>query len=164
MTELANEQDLQVLYQRYARVVLLRCTHVCGNPTDAEEALQETFLRAWRFRERFDGRHPLGWLQRIASRASIDLLRRRRRREHPWAFVDEVASVFRSPHDRIEANALLRHFRPEDAVILRLRYVEDWDLDEIADHLDTSRRTISRRLERLERRARAIVGVEEESV
>lgn len=160
MTALDTEQDLQRLYQRYARVVLLRCTHVCGNPSDAEDALQETFLRAWRFRARFDGRHPLGWLQRIASRASIDLLRRRRRHEHPWAFVDDLVGTFQSPHERIEANALLRHFRPEDAVILRLRYVEDWDLDDIADHLDTSRRSISRRLERLERRARAIVGVE----
>jgi len=52
-----NELEFQALYRDTAAAVRARCRAVCGNQADADEALQETYLRAWRSRSRFDGRH-----------------------------------------------------------------------------------------------------------
>ena len=56
---------------------------------------------------------------------------------------------------------LLNGFRPEDAAYLRLRYAEGWRIAEIAEHFDSSERSVRRRLERLETRARALLRVQE---
>ena len=70
--------ELNQLYQSYGPAVRARCRSICGNHADADEALQETFVKAWRKRSRFDGRHPLAWLMTIARNTSLDVLRRRR--------------------------------------------------------------------------------------
>ena len=153
-----SRAELTELYRSYGPAVRARCRAVCGNEADADEALQETFVRAWRARKRFDGRHPLAWLQTIGRSASIDIIRRRR----PWSddprrWLEQAAPSECEPVDRIQAARLLDDFEAEDAAILRLRHAEGWRIHEIAEHLDTSSRTVRRRLERLEARARAIL-------
>jgi RNA polymerase sigma-70 factor, ECF subfamily len=55
-----------------------------GSPFDAEDAVQDTMLRAWREFGRFEGRSSLStWLHRIATNVCIDMLRKRRRRTVP---------------------------------------------------------------------------------
>ncbi|MCA9711583.1 MAG: RNA polymerase subunit sigma-70, partial [Myxococcales bacterium] len=62
------------------------CYRMLGSAVDADEAVQETMLRAWRGYERFDGRSAVGtWLFRIATNVCIDQLRSRTRRELPTA-------------------------------------------------------------------------------
>ncbi|MGC6492585.1 MAG: RNA polymerase sigma factor [Myxococcota bacterium] len=152
--------ELHTLYRTYGGAVRARCRAMCGNVADADEALQETFVKAWRFRERFDGRKPLAWLQTIARNACLDLLRRRRPwRDDPAVWLKLAAPEKGSAVDRVTATRLLDQFGSEDAALLRLRYAEEWRIAEIADHFDTSQRTIRRRLERLERRAAALLGL-----
>ncbi|MCB9693327.1 MAG: sigma-70 family RNA polymerase sigma factor [Alphaproteobacteria bacterium] len=156
-----TSDELQDLYRRYGRAVRARCRAMCGD-TDADEALQEAFLAAWRARDRFDGRHPLAWLQTIARNASLDILRRRR----PW--VDDADVWLRLPaptpasgSERADVGRLLADLSAEDAALLRMRYVEGWRIAELAEHFDTSERTLRRTLERLEGRARAILRTDE---
>lgn len=160
-----TEAELRELYQSYGPAVRARCRAVCGNEADADEALQDTFLRAWRARGRFDGRHPLAWLQTIARNASLDLVRKRR----PWASDPEhwlrlPAAETGDPTARVDLARLLDSVSADDAAALRLRYVEDWRIRELAEHLDTSPRTLRRRLERLMSRARAIMGLPAEGL
>jgi RNA polymerase sigma-70 factor (ECF subfamily) len=154
--------DFDALYAQYAPAVRSRCRAICGNVADADDALQETFIRAWRARDRFDGRHPLAWLQTIGRNTSLELLRKRR----PW--VDDPVVWLRTadpstvdPTQRAEAARLLNGFAAEDAAMLRLRHAEGWRIHEIAEHFGTSQRTVRRRLERLEKRARAVLRVPE---
>lgn len=151
--------EFQQLYASYGPAVRARCRSICGNDADADEALQEAFLKAWKARHRFDGRHPLAWLQTIARNASLDVLRRRRPwRDDPHRYLNQPAPERSSAGARMDAVRLLDHFAPEDAALMRLRLAEGWRIHEIAEHFDTSQRTIRRRLERLEKRARAILG------
>lgn len=154
MSTTLDKAELARLYRTWAPSILVRCRAMCGDPTDADEVLQETFLRAWRSRHRFDDRSPGGWLHTIARNACIDRIRRRKHTEVAWAYVGELAARVRQPDDALDAERLLSSLDPEDAAILRLRHVEEWDLEDIAEHFGTSRRTLVRRLTRLEERAR----------
>ena len=62
---------------------------------------------------------------------------------------------------QVDAVRLLDGFKPEDAAMLRLRYAEDWRIHEIAGLFGASQRSVRRRLERIERRARAVVRLKE---
>src|SRR5690242_16518488 len=78
---------------------------------DAEDAVQETFLRAWRSRATFGGEHLRAWLYRIATNVCIDLIGARRRQvpelrsyaevgwltPYPDRLLDEVASADDGP-------------------------------------------------------------------
>ncbi len=145
--------EFQALYTDYGPAVRARCRAICGNDADADEALQEAFLRAWKARRRFDGRYPLAWLQTIARNTALDVLRRRR----PWQD-DPFTWLSLAAGSRLDVRRLLDRFGPEDAAMLRLRLGEGWRIHEIAEHFDTSQRTVRRNLSRLEARARALLG------
>jgi RNA polymerase sigma-70 factor (ECF subfamily) len=85
--QLGDESALEVLYARYGGLVFALALRIVGDSELAREVLQDTFLRSWDGRERYDpgrGRVPW-WLMGIARNRAIDLLRSRphqaRRRE-----------------------------------------------------------------------------------
>src|SRR6266852_5693064 len=60
------------------------CYRMLGSPFDAEDAVQEAFVRAWRSRHKFEGRAAVrSWLYRIATNVCIDLLKGKERRAMP---------------------------------------------------------------------------------
>src|ERR1700704_1865950 len=79
-----DELAFQRLTDRYRRELLLHCYRMLGSFHDAEDALQEALLRAWRGLESFQGRSALRpWLYRIATNACLDAIASRRRRALP---------------------------------------------------------------------------------
>jgi RNA polymerase sigma-70 factor (ECF subfamily) len=76
--------QIEELYERYAHLLLGRCRVLLGNDADAEEALQEVFVKAMRSMDGFRGESSLlTWLYRIATNHCLNMLRsRRRHREH----------------------------------------------------------------------------------
>lgn len=79
---------------RHRRELEVHCYRLLGSTEDAEDIVQETFLRAWRRRETFRGRSTLrAWLYGIATNACLDALERRSRRLLP-PFVTAAADPF----------------------------------------------------------------------
>lgn len=75
-----NSDAFRVLVERHATAVFRLAWRMTGNETDAEDMVQETFLRAWREIKRFDGRASFGtWLHRICANRTVDFLRARNR-------------------------------------------------------------------------------------
>src|ERR1043166_5311180 len=70
--------------EQYRRELTGYCYRMLGSAFDAEDAVQETMLRAWRSLERFEGRSALkSWLYRIATNVCFDALNGREKRARP---------------------------------------------------------------------------------
>jgi RNA polymerase sigma-70 factor, ECF subfamily len=76
--------DLELQLEAHRRELNAYCYRMLGSSFEAEDAVQETMVRAWRSLDRFEGRAALRtWLYRIATNVSLDLLNGRERRARP---------------------------------------------------------------------------------
>jgi RNA polymerase sigma-70 factor (ECF subfamily) len=72
----------RVLVDRHARPVFRLAFRITGNESDAEDVVQETFLKAWKQIGKFDGRATFGtWLHRICANCALDHFRARKRKQ-----------------------------------------------------------------------------------
>jgi RNA polymerase sigma-70 factor (ECF subfamily) len=84
LTTKPASDELDVRLEEHRSELTAYCYRMLGSPFEAEDAVQETFLRAWRSYDRFEGRSALrSWLYRIATNVCLDLLNGRERRARP---------------------------------------------------------------------------------
>jgi RNA polymerase sigma-70 factor (ECF subfamily) len=95
--------ELEAAFEQHRRELHVHCYRMLASYDDAEDAVQETFLRAWRARDSFDGEHARAWLYRIATNVCLDRARAQQRRvragfevswltPYPDTLLDEVPS------------------------------------------------------------------------
>ena len=148
------------------------CYRMLGSPFDAEDAVQETFIRAWRGYDRFEGRAALrSWLFRIATNVCLDLLNGRERRARPMDLGPAREPVESNLHTLPEATwiqptpdpaevavaretirlafvAALQHLPPRQRAVLILCEVLRWQAAEVAELLDASIASVNSALQR----------------
>ena len=156
-----EESAFAALTERHRRELHVHCYRMLASFDDAEDAVQETFLRAWRGRDSFDGSSLFrAWLYRIATNVCLDMLRRSSRRgttmhsfaEVPWLqpypdrLLDEVAPSDDQPdavvveRETIELAflAAMQVLPPRQRAALIVRDVLGWPASETASLLETS--------------------------
>jgi RNA polymerase sigma-70 factor, ECF subfamily len=135
------------------------CRRMLGSSFDAEDAVQETLLRAWRASGRFEGRAPLrAWLYRIATNVCLDALGQTARRPLPVEEVPEPLDPFGEPDpsDRALARERLRlaivaavgNLPARQRAVLLLRDVLSWRASEVAELLGTTTAGVNSALQR----------------
>ena len=147
-----DSEAFRALVERHSRAVFRLAHRMTGSPQDAEDVVQETFLKAYRQLSRFESRANFGtWLHRIAVNCSIDLIRSRPHREagHDAPDLEQFGAAVEagdaagtSPerlmlstevHDRINV-AMGGLSRMERAAFV-LRHFEGRSIDEISAEL-----------------------------
>lgn len=79
-----DRDAFRLLVERHSRPVFRLAFRMTGNEIDAEDMVQETFLKAWKQIGKFDGRASFGtWLHRICANCALDHLRARKRKQDP---------------------------------------------------------------------------------
>ncbi len=150
----AGDRDaFRLLVERYSHPVFRLTYRMTGNEQDAEDLVQETFLRAYRQIRTYDSRAEFRtWLFRIATNCSLDLIRkrgRRREQQEPASVEDgqrvEASSPEPSPerlamstqiHGRVRA--ALAQLTPVEQAAFILRHFEGASIDEISRTLGRS--------------------------
>jgi RNA polymerase sigma factor (sigma-70 family) len=159
-----DTQRLKELYEAYGYAVHRRCLRMLGTRSDADDVLQNVFVRAMRYGHTFDGRDALGWLYRIADRQCIDTLKKNRRLAlvGDWEGergVPPVDSRFAGVAILgCDIRQIIRAAAPRDARTAILYYVDEMTQDEVAAEMGCSRKTVKKRLARFKEIARAMSG------
>ena len=163
----------QLLLEHQKNVYNL-CYRMAGNPDDAMDLSQETFLRAWRCLDQYQFASAFStWLYRLCSNICIDFLRRRRRQQTvPLTFEDAdgeeqtyaVPDPAPLPEEQVELKltretlaAAMAQLLPEHRAVLQLRVVNEMSYEQIADVLDIQIGTVKSRLSRARNQLKRIL-------
>lgn len=157
-----NDEAFTHIVEHYQTPVFNLCYRMLGEPELAEDAAQETFLRAYRYISRYDSNRPFAtWLLSIAAHYCIDRLRRRKfgfislddepeDDEKPFELADagainpEQEAVRREERD--DVHAALRGLDSTDRAAIILRYWYDFSEIEIAENLSLTVSAVKSRL------------------
>jgi RNA polymerase sigma-70 factor (ECF subfamily) len=158
--------------EHYRRELTGYCYRMLGSAFEAEDAVQETMLRAWRSLDRFEGRSALkSWLYRIATNVCYDQLSGRERRARPMDLGPAMEPLFENlaelpevtwitplptPDELAEQRetlrlafvAALQHLPPKQRAALILCEVLKWQASEAAELLETSVASVNSALQR----------------
>ncbi|MFC5061581.1 RNA polymerase sigma factor [Actinomycetospora atypica] len=147
-----DRRAFEVLFERHRSRLVGVCRRITCDEHDAQDALQETLILAWRSLKSFDGRSGIGtWLYRVAVNASIDEVRRRNRRATPTEELPE-RPVDRSEVDgvstRLDVDRALRRLPPQFRAAIVLRELCDLSYREIAELRDVPIDTVKSQISR----------------
>ncbi|NYI93191.1 RNA polymerase sigma-70 factor (ECF subfamily) [Amycolatopsis endophytica] len=177
--------DFVRLTEPYRRELLAHCYRMMGTVDEAEDLVQETYLRAWRSYDGFEGRSsPRTWLYRIATNACLSALQGRGRRPLPsglggpsetidgppappevtWLqpLADDPAAVVLTRGSlRLALIAALQHLPARQRAVLILRDVLGWSTTEVAEALDTTTAAVKSTLQRARAQLQRVAPAED---
>ena len=169
-----NDDAFTQLVETYQKPVYNLCYRMLGEPDTAEDAAQETFLRAYQNLHRYDSSRAFGtWILSIAAHYCIDRLRKKKFSVFSMDAEDEDGTPFEvadpaSPdpevesvkkEDRARLHLLLKDLEPTDRAAVIMRYWYDYSEVEIAQSLKL---TVSAVTSRLHRSRKALAGMWQE--
>jgi RNA polymerase sigma factor (sigma-70 family) len=155
------------VYRSHGRLVYAVACRVLGDRGLAEEATQQTFVKAWRAAQNFDERRELGpWLATIARRVAIDLYRREAHRS-----ADPIDSVpagdpalvaapqsAEAIYDVWEVRQAVAELPADEQEVVRLQHLDGFTHTQIADRLGVAVGTVKSRSFRAHKRLAALLG------
>jgi RNA polymerase sigma-70 factor, ECF subfamily len=179
-----GEPDFSASAEPYRRELLAHCYRMTGSLHDAEDLVQETFLRAWKAYDRFEGKSSVRtWLHRIATNTCLTALEGRSRRPLPTglgapssdpageliertevAWLEPLPDVSKDPSEivgsresvRLAFVAALQHLSPRQRAVLVLREVLQWKAAEVAEAIGASTAAVNSLLQRARSQLEAV--------
>jgi len=169
-----NEQGLETLVKRHLSVVYGSCLRYLGNQDEAEDAVQETFVKVWRNLKKIDPEKNFkAWVLEIAKNTCLDILKKKRavpmsafEDENGFNYLAEsLVSAGESPSEAAEQsilrrvlNSALEKLSPAYQKVLSLYYKEGLNFREISETLNEPLHTVKSRHRRAVINLRLILG------
>src|SRR5262245_23441063 len=157
-----DEQAFALLIEPHRRALHLHCYRMLGSLHDADDALQETLLRAWKGSDRYEPRARMStWLHTIATNVCLTAIARRR--AQPAQLMEDMEYLQPYP-DRLLDDLVAREtvelafvtaiqtLTPKQRAVLILRDVLGWSAKEVAEALDDSVGAVTSALQRARER------------
>lgn len=158
MTDRDWEQELRRMVETYSPMLLRAALTRAPTPADAEDAVQDVFLRVLAKRPCFrDREHEKAWLLRATLNRASDI-RRRRRDDAP---LDELVNAARETPDYGPLLSAVRSLPEAYSAVIHLYYYEGYSIKEIASALALPVPTVGTRLARGRERLRDLLKEEE---
>src|SRR4051795_547818 len=175
-----DSDAFRALVEQHSRSVFRLAYRMTGNEQDAEDVVQETFLRAYKQIRHFDGRSSFStWLYRICSNCSLDLIRARKTREKQreplrdekvTSWIDTIAAREPDPERLTHSGQITRLLKPAlehlsemERVAFTLRHFEGCNVEEIARTLgvqqNAAKHSVFRAVQKLRRALEPAWGV-----
>ena len=166
-----DQYAFRVLVERHSPALFRLAYRMTGREQDAEDLVQETFLRAYKQIKQYDGRAAVGtWLYRICANCSLDLLRAKKKRserqpvaeDHGVSWLDRVAAPEPGPERLTQSGQVTALLEPAlqklsemERTAFVLRHYEGCDIEHIACILgvqtNAAKHTVFRAVQKLRR-------------
>ncbi|MCA9560160.1 MAG: RNA polymerase sigma factor [Myxococcales bacterium] len=155
----ADQQQLRGLFDAHGQQVYRRALRLLGNPADAEEAMQEVFIRASQNLDLLQHGHVIRWLYRTTTNYCLNLMRdRKRRRELLEENPPPPPTDTRTPDAMLTLRALLAKADDKEAQAVTYVYVDQLSQTEAADLMGISVRSLAYLLSSFRTWAKAQTG------
>ena len=176
---LGNQQAFRVLVERHSRALFRLAYRMTGNEHDAEDLVQESFLRAYKQLVKFNERAAFGtWLHRICVNCSLDMIRARKTRreiqnkiedERTGNWLEQVAAPGPSPERLMQSSQVTELLEPalnalteNERAAFVLRHYEGSNIEEIAQALgvetSAAKHSVYRAVQKLRRSLAPALG------
>ena len=165
------------LFEQNRDKLLALAYRLTSSTADAEDVVQDAFVSSWRHHDQFQGAsRPSTWLYRVTFNAALMRLRTRRRKgadslDALGAGVAEALVQRAASQDGVDADELLEardrreavrealtHLKPQDQELMRLRYGDDLDTDDVASLTGMSASAVKTRLHRARHALRDVIA------
>lgn len=158
-----TETEIAEAYARYGHLVLRRCRKILRHGDAADDAMQETYVRLWKYGDSYrDAASKVAWLYRVADRCCFDALARQKSRRETTldteGFDPPVAGGAKDVEARDVVLRFLDRFDDDVKEVAVLFYLDELTQEEIATALGCSRPTVAKRLAYIEERANQLRG------
>jgi RNA polymerase sigma-70 factor (ECF subfamily) len=158
----ADRELIEELYSKYAGLIFVKCTRILGDKEDAADAVQETFIKAFRSLHTFRyGETHLPWLYQVATTVCLNQLRTRKRKG--TMLLEEVNNLVSSDPMPLEAIFVQRLWEDlqtscdrRTLEIFCAYHIDGMDQGQIAQQLKMSRRAVVKRLARFRETAQRL--------
>jgi RNA polymerase sigma-70 factor, ECF subfamily len=177
LAQAGDEDAFRSLVERHSRAIFRLAFRMTGNEQDAEDVVQEAFLRAHQRLRQFESRANFGtWLHRVAVNCALDFMRVRRRHESGREEIDSVGADGTRPlpaddpaPDRLvfggevqrRVAAVIAELSPKERAAFVLRHFEEMSIEEISRTMgvraDAAKNSIFRAVRKLRKELEPMV-------
>lgn len=167
-----DQRAFQRLVEQHADPVRRVVISMLGEGPEAEDVAQEVFVRLYRSLDKFAGTAQLStYLHRVAINLSLDTLKKQKRRRR-WQLpfgqkAEQAANELADPDVQVEREELkegirkaLLQLKPESRVVITLRLIQGYSVQETADILDIPVGTVASRLSRAQQKLQEVLKAE----
>ncbi|MEK3765541.1 RNA polymerase sigma factor [Solibacillus sp. FSL K6-4121] len=153
MMTIANKQSfthaMDELIEAYYDKIYKYCFSLLRNTYDAEDAVQEVFIKAMKHGKLASIENPNAWLYKISYFHCLNKIKRKKLKSF-IPFIEQEAKTAVFDHDNDDQlESILVHLKPEERSLLLLRVIENYSFEEIGQIFEKPPATIRKRYERL---------------